>query len=186
MTAASESAVALITGGARGIGFATAALLEERGWRVVLADRDPPDSTEAAVVAAKEWISWTAVDVTDAQSVADMIATTLARHGRLDALVTAAGYNRHQRIAELEDETWQKLIDLHLGGTIRCCRAARAAMQERGGAIVTFSSIAAALGRPRRGPYAAAKAGIEALTRTMAVEWRRSASASMLWRLARR
>jgi NAD(P)-dependent dehydrogenase (short-subunit alcohol dehydrogenase family) len=171
MTATGQDAVALITGGARGIGFATAALLARRGWHVVVADRDPLDVEEAPAAAASGRIVWTRVDVTDGQSVADMVATTLERYGRLDALVTAAGYNCHQRVAELADATWQGLIDLHLGGTIRCCQAARTAMQEHGGAIVNFSSIAAILGRPRRAPYAAAKAGIEALTRTMAVEW---------------
>jgi NAD(P)-dependent dehydrogenase (short-subunit alcohol dehydrogenase family) len=173
MSAGSDDPVALITGGARGIGLATAALLASRLWQVMVADRDPLEAADEAASSARERIAWVAVDVTDTGSVERMVEATLARHGRLDALVTAAGYNRHQLVAELEDETWQKLIDLHLGGTIRCCRAARKAMRPHGGAIVNFSSIGAILGRPRRAPYAAAKAGIEALTRTMAVEWAR-------------
>jgi len=173
MTMQGGNPVALITGGARGIGFATASLLASRGWRVVVADRDPLDAAEGSQSAEQDRIDWTAVDVTDTASVDAMVRTAVDRHGRLDALVTAAGYNRHQLVAELADDTWQKLVDLHLGGTIRCCRAARAAMQQEGGAIVNFSSIGAILGRPRRAPYAAAKAGVEALTRTMAVEWAR-------------
>jgi NAD(P)-dependent dehydrogenase (short-subunit alcohol dehydrogenase family) len=173
MTARANDPVALIAGGARGIGFATGALLASRGWAVMAADRDPLEATDDVPPSVRERIAWVAVDVTDTGSVERMVEATLARHGRLDALVTAAGYNRHQLVAALEDETWQKLVDLHLGGALRCCRAARRAMLPEGGAIVNFSSIGAIVGRPRRGPYAAAKAGIEALTRTMAVEWAR-------------
>jgi NAD(P)-dependent dehydrogenase (short-subunit alcohol dehydrogenase family) len=96
----------------------------------------------------------------------------LARHGRLDVLVNCAGINKHQAVAELEDATWQRLLDIHLGGTLRACRAAHRALRESGaGAVVNFSSIAARVGRPRRAPYSAAKAGVEALTRTLAIEW---------------
>jgi len=164
--------VALVTGGARGIGLATACHLIERGYRVMVADLDPLDDPATAGLVAQGKLAGATVDVTDTASVDALIAKAVAWHGRLDALVNCAGYNRHQGIADLEDATWQRLLDVHLGGTLRCCRAAFPALQASGrGAVVNFSSIAASIGRPRRGPYSAAKAGIEALTRTLAVEW---------------
>lgn len=164
--------VALITGGVRGIGLATVFNLIGRGFRVVVADLDAPDETDLARLARRSDLTNLIVDVTDSASVDAMVARTVDTHGRLDGLVNCAGYNRHQPVAELEDATWQRLIDVHLGGALRCCRSAHAALKRGGqGAVVNFSSIAAHIGRPRRAPYSAAKAGLEALTRTLAVEW---------------
>ena len=100
-----------------------------------------------------------------------MVAGTLDRHGRIDALVTAAGFNRHRAVADLPDDTWQTLLDVHLGGALRCCRACFPALSKSRGSVVNFSSVAGRVGRPQRAPYSAAKGGIEALTRALAVEW---------------
>lgn len=160
--------VALITGGARGIGLAVGRNLVARGLRVVAIDRDPPEA-DAVLDGAFEWSQ---ADVADTGSVDAAVAAVAARHGRLDVLVNCAGFNKHQLVAELEDETWQRLFDVHVGGTLRSCRAAHEWLRRSGcGAVVNFSSIAAKIGRPRRAPYSAAKAGIEALTRTLAIEW---------------
>lgn len=164
--------VALITGGARGIGLATAFNLIDRGFRVVVADLDEPVEADLADLAQKNYLSSLIVDVTDSASVDAMVVRAIDIHGRLDGLVNCAGHNRHQPVAELEDATWQRLVDVHLGGALRCCRSAHAALKRSGrGTVVNFSSIAAHIGRPRRAPYSAAKAGLEALTRTLAVEW---------------
>jgi len=96
----------------------------------------------------------------------------IKRFGGLNGLVNAAGYNRHQSVAELQDETWKQLLDVHLGGTLRCCRSAFPALRDSdGGVVVNFSSVAGQRGRANRAPYSAAKGGIEAATRTMAIEW---------------
>jgi NAD(P)-dependent dehydrogenase (short-subunit alcohol dehydrogenase family) len=156
--------VAVITGGARGLGLATGRILKARGWTVVATDRD-----ETPELAAAE-IDYVAVDVADSTAVDAAAAEIRKRYGRIDALVNCAGFTRHEAMADLADATWQDLIDVHLGGAFRCCRAFHPALR-RGGAVVNISSLAAHKGRPLRGPYAAAKAGLEALTRTLAVEW---------------
>lgn len=160
-----ENKVCLITGGVRGIGLATGEALRDDGWTVVLSDRDEAAADVAAIFDCR------AADVSNSASMDRLIEGVVDRYGRLDGLVNAAGYNQHQAVADLNDETWEKLFDVHLGGVLRACRAAAAPLQTAAGAVVNFSSIAARIGRPRRGPYSAAKAGIEALTRTLAVEW---------------
>lgn len=165
MSAATGSGrpVALVTGGARGIGLAVVRNLATRGFAVVATDLDPPEESGVDFIRA---------DVSDSASVDSLISAAVSRHGRLDALVTCAGFNKHQAVAELEDATWQRLFDVHLGGTLRACRAAHPHLKRSPqGAVVNFSSMAAHIGRPHRAPYSAAKAGIEALTRTLAVEW---------------
>ena len=164
--------VAIITGGARGIGLATARVLLATGWRVVVADRDPLDPDGDDERDAVRAVHAVGVDVTNSASVDAMFLDIVQRFGRLDALVNAAGSSRHQAAEELEDATWAAQFEVHLGGTLRCCRAAFPALRASGnGRIVNFSSVAARRGRPHRVPYSAAKAGIEALTRTLAVEW---------------
>lgn len=158
-------AVVLVVGGVRGIGLAAAYKLRQDGCKVALADRDP-----AAPEIAAEFPCYT-MDVTGSDSVASTAAKIEEDFGAIDGLVNAAGFNRHQSVAELEDETFTALFDVHLGGTLRLCRACYNALKKRPGAVVNFSSINAQIGRPNRGPYAAAKGGIEALTRTLAIEW---------------
>ncbi len=157
--------IALVVGGVRGIGLATGQALQAAGWQVVLADRD------AAEPAVAERFDCRQADITSSSSVDEMVAGVVADHGGFDGLVNAAGFNRHQSVEELEDTTWSSLFDVHLGGVLRLCRAALPALRARPGAVVNFSSINAQIGRPRRVPYAAAKGGIEALTRTLAIEW---------------
>jgi NAD(P)-dependent dehydrogenase (short-subunit alcohol dehydrogenase family) len=157
--------VAIIAGGLRGIGLATGELLRAEGWKVVLADRDSPVGDSHGDFDCRQF------DVTDTRSVDGLVASVVETYGRIDGLVNAAGFNRHQTVDELQDETWQMLLDVHLGGAIRLCRAISTPLRKTVGAVVNFSSINSRVGRPRRAPYAAAKAGIEALTRTLAVEW---------------
>lgn len=160
--------VALITGGARGIGLAIGRVLAARGYGIVALDRDPPETPAAG----DDDFLWTKTDVSDTPSVDAAIAATVARFGRIDTLVNCAGMNKHQPVAELEDETWRLMLDVHVGGTLRTCRAAHRWLKASPhGTVVNFSSMGARIGRPRRAPYAAAKAGIEGLTRTLAIEW---------------
>jgi len=157
--------IALVVGGARGIGLASGEALRAAGWQVVAADRDPAEPELARRFDCR------LVDIRDSAAVDGLVRAVLADHGRIDGLVNAAGFNKHESVAELADETWSALLDVHIGGVLRCCRACHPALRQARGAVVNFSSINARIGRPRRGPYAAAKGGIEALTRTLAVEW---------------
>ena len=160
-----ENGVAVIVGGGRGIGLATGETLKEHGWQVVLVDRDP-----LTAEIAKQF-DFRQVDISNSTAVDRLAADMIETYGRIDGLVNAAGYNRHEAVSDLQDETWSTLFDVHLGGVFRACRAFYPVLKRGPGAVVNFSSIGAHLGRPRRAPYAAAKAGIEAMTRTLAVEW---------------
>ncbi|SLN71898.1 SDR family NAD(P)-dependent oxidoreductase [Oceanibacterium hippocampi] len=157
--------VALIVGGGRGIGLAVGIILEEQSWRVVLADRDAPDADIAKRYDCRS------VDIADSAAVDRLAGELRSAYGGIDGVVNAAGYNRHQSVSEMEDETWAGLFDVHLGGVLRVCRAFHPDLKAKQGAVVNFSSIGARVGRPRRAAYAAAKGGIESLTRTLAVEW---------------
>lgn len=169
----------VVIGGARGIGLAVARCLLRDGWRVVVADLDPPGADGPGGADApddgRNGLHYIRADVADSASVDRLAAEVRAiggrTGGRVRGLVNAAGYNRHRAVGEIDDATWQGLLDVHLGGVIRACRAFHPLLGEAHGAVVNFSSIGARIGRPRRAPYGAAKAGVEALTRTLAVEW---------------
>ncbi len=160
--------VALITGGARGIGLAVAKTLHVAGWHVIVGDLDL--ARDASEDADFEHVR-IALDVTDTAAVDTVINRVRDKHGRLDALVNTAGYNHHQAVAEIDDDVWRALIDVHVGGVVRLCRASFPLLQVGRGAVVNFSSIAARVGRVQRGAYSAAKGAIESLTRSLAVEW---------------
>ena len=160
-----SSPLAVVIGGVRGIGLATGLLLAREGWRVVLADLDPPGDADPAQFDCRR------VDITDGDAVGRFARDIFADHGPLSGLVNAAGYNRHAPLNEVDEETWAGLLDVHVGGVLRACRSFYPALRDTGGAVVNFSSIGGRVGRPGRGPYAAAKGGVEALTRTLAIEW---------------
>lgn len=163
---------ALVTGGARGIGREVAGQLHAAGWNVAIADLELPDDRERTEDPRLAQFHAIRMDVADSASVDAGIQAVVERFGGLCGLVNAAGYNRHQAVAELQDDTWRRLLDVHLGGTLRCCRGAFPALRASGrGVVVNFSSVAGRRGRANRAPYSAAKAGIEAATRTMAIEW---------------
>jgi NAD(P)-dependent dehydrogenase (short-subunit alcohol dehydrogenase family) len=110
--------------------------------------------------------------VTSTESVDAAVGEAVERFGRLDALVNVAGVVGPGPSEELSDESWDRLVSIHLGGTFRCSRAAFPALSATGaGSIVSISSIAARTAFSVRASYCAAKAGIEGLTRALAVEW---------------
>jgi NAD(P)-dependent dehydrogenase (short-subunit alcohol dehydrogenase family) len=170
----SEGRVAYVTGGAGGIGRATCAAFLDAGYRVALTDLDAGASQAAAVEldGSGERVVGLACDVSSTESVDGAVAAAVERFGRLDALVNVAGVVGPGASEELGDESWERLISIHLGGTFRCSRAAFPALSATGaGSIVSISSIAGRTGFSIRASYCAAKAGIEGLTRALAVEW---------------
>ena len=165
-----------VIGGARGIGLAIGRCLLRDGWRVRCGRSRSARSgriggRSADGSDAGDPFHYIRADIADSASVDRLAAGVQALGGPVRGLVNAAGYNRHAPLSEIDDATWQGLLDVHLGGDIRACRAFHPLLREDRGAVVNFSSIGARIGRPRRAPYGAAKAGIEALTRTLAVEW---------------
>lgn len=170
----SDQRVALVVGGARGIGGATSEAFAATGHAVAVADLDGAAATTLAqrLDPAGLRTLGLAVDVTTRESVDSMVAAVIARFGRLDALVDCAGIIDPHPSADVSDEAWQRMLAVHLDGTFRCARAAYPAMvASGGGTIVNIASIAAHVGIPGRVSYSAAKGAIEALTRTLAVEW---------------
>jgi NAD(P)-dependent dehydrogenase (short-subunit alcohol dehydrogenase family) len=168
--AASGQRVAVVTGGAKGLGLADAERLARAGYAVVVADLDGEAASAAARQLGGGAIGAT-VDVRDAAGVHELFARVDAELGRLDVLVNNAGISHPEPTVELSEERWQRMIDIHLGGTFRCSKSAHPLLARQGGAIVNVSSIAAILGAGKRASYAAAKGGIAALTRDLAMEW---------------
>ena len=162
--------IAFITGGASGIGAATARALTARGAQVVIGDVQ----YDAAVSLATE-LGAAAVtcDVRHDASVAAAIAATVQRHGRLDFALNAAGIGGVQeKTAEYPAEIWDIVIDVNLTGVYRSMRHEIPAMlMSGGGVIVNIASVAGLSGFPRHAAYAASKHGVVGLTRTAALEY---------------
>jgi meso-butanediol dehydrogenase / (S,S)-butanediol dehydrogenase / diacetyl reductase len=161
---------ALITGGASGIGLATAQRLIAEGASVVVLDLDT-DGLEAAAKTLGAAASTIAADVADPEAMAQSVRTVLDRHGRLDVVVAAAGVDQCDTVPNTTLAEWQRVIDVDLNGVFYLCRAAIPVFQAQGrGAIVTLSSAIGTVGESRRSAYCAAKSGVENLTRAMALD----------------
>lgn len=162
--------VALITGGASGIGLSFAKHWMEAGGRAVLADLG-----EDALARATQYLgprSRAAVcDVTRRSDVDAAVLSVEQIEGRLDAVLNSAGIARPQPSAEITDDMFSLMMDIHVTGSMRVCRAAYPLLCQSGGTIVNVASVAATAGMPQRASYTAAKAAIGGLTRTLAVEW---------------
>jgi NAD(P)-dependent dehydrogenase (short-subunit alcohol dehydrogenase family) len=166
--------VALVTGAARGIGFAIAERLSRAGAHVVIADV----AEEGAAAAAERLregggrAEAVAADVTSPEEVAAMVERTLGAFGKLDILVNNAGITgRGAPLWETTDEDWETVLALNLSATFRCCRAVVPHMRERqSGAIVNVASISGKEGNPNMIPYSVSKAGVICLTKALAKE----------------
>jgi 3-oxoacyl-[acyl-carrier protein] reductase len=162
-----EGKTALVTGGARGIGAATARRFASEGATVVVADFDEAQAQETA-----SEIGGIAVrcDVTSRADVEAAVATAVERGGSLDLLVTCAGIIRDNLLHKMTDDDWDAVIDTHLKGTFHAARAAQARMvEQRSGKIVLVSSTSA-LGNRGQTNYSTAKAGLQGMTKTLAIE----------------
>jgi 3-oxoacyl-[acyl-carrier protein] reductase len=161
-----EGQTVLVTGGAKGIGAATAARLASEGAQVVVADFDEAAATETA-----ERIGGRAVrcDVTSRADVEAAVAAA-AESGRLDVLVTCAGIIRDNLIHKMTDDDWEAVIATHLRGTFLAAQAAQAVMTQQGSGSMVLVSSVSALGNRGQANYSAAKAGLQGLTKTLAIE----------------
>lgn len=165
---------AVVTGAARGIGWATALRLGNAGYDLVLSGRSGEElrslaeelgrlGSGAIVIMADVCVAGTAQALVDA---------AISEFGRIDALVNSAGVARGVPILELDWETWQSFFDLHVTATFQCCQAAARAIiaAGSGGSIVNIGSIAASMGMYGTGAYAAAKGAVTSFSRVLAVE----------------
>lgn len=168
------SRVAIITGGAKGIGLAYVKGLAERGHRIVVADlSDGSEAVAAAEALGAEAIS-VQVDVSDEAATREMAAATLDRFGRIDGLVNNAGYfsQIHKKPFEtLTVDEWDMAFAVNVKGTWLCCKAVAPAMKDQGdGRIINTSSMTVPTGIPGFLHYVASKSAIVGLTRSLARE----------------
>ena len=167
--------IAIVTGAADGIGWATAQRLAADGARVALFDlRAQAVSQRASELGAAH--VGIACDVSDAASVTAAVAEVMQRWGRIDILVNNAGIGEQAApTVEQDIDAFDRVLAVHLRGTFLMSReVAKAMLAQGGGAIVNIASIAGQAGIPQRNAYGAAKAGIGAMTRAMACEWARA------------
>jgi 3-oxoacyl-[acyl-carrier protein] reductase len=180
-----EDKVVIVTGAARGIGRACAELFAIHGAKVVLSDIDSEPTFEAAGHVESLGTQALAVpgDVTDSEFAPNLVKSTLDRFGRIDAIVNNAGYTWDGTIHKMSDQQWQAMLDVHLTAPFRIIRAASEYLREtakrekseQGRAtprkIVNVSSTTGTRGNAGQTNYAAGKAGIIGVTKTLAKEW---------------
>jgi 3-oxoacyl-[acyl-carrier protein] reductase len=159
--------VALVTGAGRGIGAATAQIFAKEGAKVAVSDLDEGPAKEIAGPIDGLAI---ACDVSNRSQVEQMVERTVKAFGRLDILVTCAGIIRDNLLFKMTDDDWDAVIDTHLKGTFLCARAAQKQMVDQKYGKMVFLSSTSALGNRGQANYSAAKAGLQGMARTLAIE----------------
>jgi len=176
-----DDKVAIVTGSARGIGRATAELLSEHGARIVINDLDGDAAGQTAAEIAGETVVH-AGDLTKADAPEALVQTAIDAWGRLDIVVNNAGYTIDGAIHKLSDDAFQRMLDIHTVVPFRVIRAAAPHLREPAKVereegrevfrkIVNVSSISGTMGNAGQANYAAGKAAVVGLTKTLAKEW---------------
>ncbi|XNL31529.1 3-oxoacyl-ACP reductase FabG [Longispora sp. K20-0274] len=166
--------VVLVTGGSRGIGAGIVTRLAQDGYDVSFCFQSNHEAAEKVADAAREHggrVLAHKVDVSDGAEVRDYLKVTEAELGPVTNVVTVAGIIRDKPLALMTDDDWRDVMRVNLDGTYNVCRAAiRRLMKNKGGSIVTMSSVAGVVGTPMQTNYAASKAGILGFTKALAKE----------------
>ncbi len=169
-----EGRVAVVTGGARGIGRAIVERLATLGANVVIADllTELAEKTaeEISQMTSKKIIT-TKVDVTDGKSASEMVEKALTEFGRVDILVNNAGVTRDTLILRMEEADWDTVLNVNLKGAFNCSKSViRPMMKQRYGRIVNISSVSGQIGQAGQTNYSASKAGLIGFTKALARE----------------
>jgi 3-oxoacyl-[acyl-carrier protein] reductase len=166
--------VAIVTGGAQGIGHAIVETLARRGASILIADV----SIEKAEATAKEIAAKTgrkilakSVNVTESASVKKMVDSTVQEFGKVDILVNNAGITRDNLIMRMSEEDWDAVLSINLKGAFNCAQAVvRPMMKQRYGRIINISSVSGVVGQAGQANYSSSKAGLLGLTKALAKE----------------
>jgi len=168
-----ENKIAIVTGGGGGIGGAIVQRFAREGAKLAVADINR-DAAQARVKEVSDRGSDAipiVADVTNKQSVSDMVKTTLDRWGRIDILVNVAGGAQRKNVVDISAEDWDRVVDMNLKSVFLCSQAVLPAMlKAKYGKIVSISSIYGFSGNATRSSYAAAKAGVAVFTKSLALE----------------
>lgn len=169
-----EEKVAIVTGAGGGIGSAIAVGLSEYGAKVVAADRSEQNAQttcERIIGDGGEAIA-VCVDVTDWSDIQNMVETAVRTFGGLDILVNSVGTNIRKMVVDMEEEDWDRVVDVNLKGVFLCCKAAGIEMvKQKRGKIINIASISSILGHTARCAYASSKGGEVQMSKVMAHEW---------------
>ena len=168
-----DGRVAVVTGGAKGIGRAIATRLFQDGARVVISGREET-ALKAACAEMKGQggeVDWVAADVAKAGDTEALCQRTLELHGKADILVNNAGVTRDNLVMRMSEGDWDQVLDTNLKGSFLCIRAfSRPMIKQRWGRIVNVSSVVGLMGNPGQANYVASKAGVLGLTKSVAKE----------------
>ncbi|MHA6261099.1 3-oxoacyl-ACP reductase FabG [Sporosarcina sp. CAU 1771] len=171
-----EDKVAIITGGANGIGLAACERFAAEGARVIMADFDKEAGAtqEGNFKSKNQDVTFIQVDVADRESVANLVEQTLKLHGQIDVLINNAGITRDATLLKMAPEDFQRVLDVNLTGVFNCTQAVVPYMVEKGqGKIINTSSVVGVHGNFGQTNYAATKAAVIGMTKTWAKEFGR-------------
>ena len=169
-----ENKVALISGGARGMGAAEARLFASEGAKVVIGDvlEEEGRQTEAQINEAGGECLFMRLDVTSESAWQDVVAATVARFGKLDILVNNAGIFRTERVEDTTEQSWDQVMDVNAKGVFLGTKHAIQEMRKvGGGSIVNISSVAGLVGSPYSAAYNASKGAVRLLTKSTAIQY---------------
>lgn len=165
--------VCVVAGGARGIGEKVAEFYVEQGGRVVIGDTRRDEGVAVVERLGHDSAAFHPLDVSDSRSCSDLVAAAVERFGGVDHLVNCAIVQRPGSLVELSEESWQQVLDVGLTGTFLMCQAfGRWMLQnDRPGAVVNITSMAAEQPYAGAGPYSTVKAGVAMLSYQLGLEW---------------
>jgi 3-oxoacyl-[acyl-carrier protein] reductase len=174
MLMADQSPAAVITGGTRGIGLAIARRLASDGYDLLISyrgDESTAEQARAELAKTDREVEVVAADVSDADGAGSLIESAMQRFGKIDALINNAGITRDTLMMRMTEEDWDAVLSTNLKGAFLCSKAAiRPMLRARAGRIVNMTSIVGLVGNAGQVNYAAAKAGLVGLTKSLAKE----------------